>query len=83
VAVGDATSHVEGAVYRLWFPARLRGNPSAVGGRPRQAPPENSPTGSSGGRTADPLWPGEIGSEMGLGFSQVVFPAPLHRLYFY
>jgi len=31
---------------------------------------------------ADPLRPREIGFEMGLGFSQVVFLAPLHGLYF-
>ena len=70
-------------MWRLWFPARPEGDPSLVGGPPRQAPPETPPTGPSGGHTADPLWPGEIGSQKGLGFSQGVFLAPLHRLYFF
>jgi len=39
VTGGDATSHVEGAVWRLWFSARPEGEPSVVGGPPRQAPP--------------------------------------------
>ena len=79
---GDATSHVEGAVWRVWFPARSGGHPSVVGGPPRQAPPSISPTGPSGGHTADRLWPGEIGSQTGLGCSQVVFLAPPTSLVF-
>jgi len=47
------------------------------GGRPAQAGiPETSPAGPPGGHTADPLRPVANGSEMGLGFSQVVFQAP-------
>ena len=83
VTGGDATSHVEGAVWRLWFPARPGGDPSVVGGPPRQAPPEIYSPGPSVGHTADPLWPREIGSQMGLAFSQMIFLAPLHRLYFF
>jgi len=45
--------------------------------------PEVSPNGHSGGRTADLLWPGEIGSQIRLGFSRVLFPVPLHRWYLF
>jgi len=83
VTGGDATSHAEGAVWRLWFPARPGGDPSVVGGPPRQALSGISPTGASGGHTAEQLWQGEIGSQMGLGVSQVVFLAPLHCLYIF
>jgi len=39
VTGGDATSHVEGAVWRLWSPARPGGDLSVVGGARRQSPP--------------------------------------------
>jgi len=53
-----------------------------VGGPPRQAHPKTIPTGPSGWHTADPLWLGEIGSQMGLGFSRVVVLAPPTSLVF-
>ena len=37
VSDGDARSNVEGAAWRLWFPARSGGDPSVKGGPPRQA----------------------------------------------
>ena len=39
VTSGDATSHAERAMWRLWFPARQGGDPSVPGGPPRQALP--------------------------------------------
>jgi len=64
--------------------SRPTGGRSLSGGGPAQTgAPEMSPTRPLGGRTADPLWPGEIGSQLGLGFPQVVFSAPLCRLYFF
>jgi len=64
------------------IPRQTGGRPLS-GGRPAQtATLKISRAEPPGGRTADPLWPGEIGSEIGLGFSRVVFVAPLHRLYF-
>jgi len=41
VTGGDATSHVEPAVWRLWFPARPGGDHTVVGGPPRQAARQN------------------------------------------
>jgi len=37
VSDGDARSNIEGAAWRLWFPARSGGDPSVKGGPPRQA----------------------------------------------
>jgi len=62
----------------LSFPARQGGDPSVVGGPRRQATHEQYLIGTTGGHTADPLWPWEIEAQMGLGFSYVVLLAPLH-----
>jgi len=69
-------------LWQLWFSAK-KGGRSLSGGRPAQAgTPKLSPAGPPGGHRADPLRPGEIGCKKGLGCSQVVSVAPLHRLYF-
>jgi len=48
-----------------------------------KAPPYISPTGPSRRHTADTRWLGEFGTQIGLGFSEVFFIVPLHRLYFF
>jgi len=57
------------------FPPDRGATPQWRVARPDRRPPEISPTGPSGGHTADRPWPGEIGSQIGLGFSQVAFLA--------
>ena len=78
----DDGASLAGPLWWLWLPSRNGGDPSVAGGPPTQAAPKVSPAGSPGGHTTDPLRPGEIGSEMGLGFSRMVFLASLHRPYF-
>ena len=63
--------------------SRPSGGRALSSGRPaHRCSPKISTAGPQGERTTDPLWPGEIGSKMALGFSEVFSLAHLHRLYF-
>ena len=78
---GDATSHVDGDWWRFWFLDRPGGDPSVVGGPPRQAPPRNISIRALGRAHSRPTVALGDWISDGNALSQVVFLAPLHRLH--